>query len=558
MQFIYVLPGWEGSTVDGRILRDAISRRNGLNVPQGCYYLCDVGYTNGEGFLAPYRGQRYHLNDWREGHQPTTPQEYFNMKHYQARNCIERCFGILKAIWAILREKSFYPMKTQCRLISACCLLHNFIRSEMPIDPIESDYTEDSRHVKAINEVEMIRHCEPSSAWTEWRDKLAEDMFTSWTWTKKEDAALVECLHILAEEPHWKADNGTFRSGYLSNLEKMLEIKLSTSQIRAHPHIESRVKLLKRQYNALSEMLNIGSGFGWNEEEKCLTAPKDVFDDWSHPTTAGLRNKSFPFFDDFVHIFGKERATGITTKTTADAVEHIDVEDNAFVDALLEENGLRDSESREDVASKKRSRSDDGLTELVHEISKFDAAYREPAKEIKDITALLKKEAEGNDRRMLIFTEIMKIEGLSTDEMLTAEEYISKDAHKFDAMALEFASQENTDLIDKKKKGKKNVRAWKGRQRAGKGRSQEAQEGLRDNIQGITKPAIRRLARRGGVKRISGLIYEETRGVLKIFLENVIRDAVTYTEHARRKTVTAMDVVYALKRQGRTLYGFGG
>ena len=57
---------------------------------------------------------------------------------------------------------------------------------------------------------------------------------------------------------------------------------------------------------------------------------------------------------------------------------------------------------------------------------------------------------------------------------------------------------------------------------------------------------------------LEGLIYEETRGVLKVFLENVIRDAVTYTEHAKRKTVTAMDVVYALKRQGRTLYGFGG
>ena len=39
---------------------------------------------------------------------------------------------------------------------------------------------------------------------------------------------------------------------------------------------------------------------------------------------------------------------------------------------------------------------------------------------------------------------------------------------------------------------------------------------------------------------------------------SVNRDAVTYTEHARRKTVTAMDVVYALKRQGKTLYGFGG
>ena len=79
----------------------------------------------------------------------------------------------------------------------------------------------------------------------------------------------------------------------------------------------------------------------------------------------------------------------------------------------------------------------------------------------------------------------------------------------------------------------------------------------REVILGITKPAIRRLARRGGVKRISAAIYDETRSVLKSFLETVVRDSVTYTEHARRKTVTAMDVVYALKRQGRSLYGFG-
>ncbi|GAW03255.1 histone H4 [Lentinula edodes] len=82
----------------------------------------------------------------------------------------------------------------------------------------------------------------------------------------------------------------------------------------------------------------------------------------------------------------------------------------------------------------------------------------------------------------------------------------------------------------------------KGGKGLGKGGAKRHRKILRDNIQGITKPAIRRLARRGGVKRISGLIYEETRGVLKIFLENVIRDSVTYTEHAKRKTVTALDV----------------
>lgn len=92
----------------------------------------------------------------------------------------------------------------------------------------------------------------------------------------------------------------------------------------------------------------------------------------------------------------------------------------------------------------------------------------------------------------------------------------------------------------------------------GKGGAKRHHKILRDNIQGITKPAIRRLARRGGVKRVAGTIYEEVRGNLKDFLSNVIRDAVTYTDHAKRKTVTAMDVVYALKRQGRTLYGFGG
>ncbi|KAK8553868.1 hypothetical protein V6N12_030849 [Hibiscus sabdariffa] len=161
-------------------------------------------------------------------------------------------------------------------------------------------------------------------------------------WTKQEDAALIECLLTLALDPHWKGDNGTFRSEYLSYIEKMLVTKLPTAQIRANPHIESRVKLLKRQYNALSEMLNIGSGFGWNEEEKCLTAPKDVFDDWvrSHPTAAGLRNKSFPFFDDLVQIFGKKRATGTATETTADAVENLVMEDNTFLDALNVERNL--------------------------------------------------------------------------------------------------------------------------------------------------------------------------------------------------------------------------
>jgi len=39
---------------------------------------------------------------------------------------------------------------------------------------------------------------------------------------------------------------------------------------------------------------------------------------------------------------------------------------------------------------------------------------------------------------------------------------------------------------------------------------------LKDNIRGITKPAVRRLARRGGVKRTSGITYEEVRGMFGV------------------------------------------
>ena len=90
------------------------------------------------------------------------------------------------------------------------------------------------------------------------------------------------------------------------------------------------------------------------------------------------------------------------------------------------------------------------------------------------------------------------------------------------------------------------------------GKRYKTQKSVRESIMGITKPAIRRLARRGGVKRLSALIYDESRHVLRSFLDSVIKDAIAYTEHSKRKTVTALDIVYALKRQGKTIYGFGG
>lgn len=100
-------------------------------------------------------------------------------------------------------------------------------------------------------------------------------------WTKQEDEKLIECLLELTTSGNWKADNGTFRNGYLQQLEKWMHERLPGCQLKGVLHIELRFKLWKRQYNAISEMLGpIASGFGWNDAEKCTICEKTVFEAW--------------------------------------------------------------------------------------------------------------------------------------------------------------------------------------------------------------------------------------------------------------------------------------
>ena len=96
-----------------------------------------------------------------------------------------------------------------------------------------------------------------------------------------------------------------------------------------------------------------------------------------------------------------------------------------------------------------------------------------------------------------------------------------------------------------------------GKQKIGKGSGKHGpKRAIRPAIMqmDVSRPAIRRLARRGGVKRMAGTIHEEARGVLQQFLAGVLQHSITNTEHARRKTVTELDVVYALKRDGKGIF----
>ncbi|XP_062088738.1 uncharacterized protein LOC133795299 [Humulus lupulus] len=132
MLFTFVWAGWEGTSHDTRIFLEAL-RNTHLNFPKppnGKYYLVDTGYSNMKGYLAPYKGTRYHLPQFQQGSQPSGSKEVFNHAHSSLCSVIERCFGVWKARWEILQRMPNYKFDKQVAIVTASMALHNFIRRE--------------------------------------------------------------------------------------------------------------------------------------------------------------------------------------------------------------------------------------------------------------------------------------------------------------------------------------------------------------------------------------------------------------------------------------------
>jgi hypothetical protein len=129
LYFTYALTGWEGSSSDARVFEDAIT--TDLVVPFGFYLLADAGFPHCKELLIPYRGKRYHLQEWgRAKLKPVDREELFNLRHAQARNCIERIFGVVKKRFRILLLAPEYKKDKglQNRIPCALVAIHNFIR----------------------------------------------------------------------------------------------------------------------------------------------------------------------------------------------------------------------------------------------------------------------------------------------------------------------------------------------------------------------------------------------------------------------------------------------
>ncbi|KAF7127404.1 hypothetical protein RHSIM_Rhsim11G0045500 [Rhododendron simsii] len=88
-----------------------------------------AGYPNTTGYLAPYKGSRYHPPEWRDGGAPRTNFEKFNKIHSSLRCTIERTYRVSKARWPLICDMLVgFTMTTQVALVSATMAIHNFIR----------------------------------------------------------------------------------------------------------------------------------------------------------------------------------------------------------------------------------------------------------------------------------------------------------------------------------------------------------------------------------------------------------------------------------------------
>ncbi|KAK9160893.1 hypothetical protein Syun_007234 [Stephania yunnanensis] len=154
-------------------------------------------------------------------------------------------------------------------------------------------------------------------------------------WSHAEDVALVNAMVEMVASGVYKCDNG-FKPGYLTKVEEALKTACPNSGIKARPHIESRLKSLKKDWFIMNDMIcgiqHGTSGFGFDSTSNMVTAPEDVWEDYlrNYPEARPWRLKSFPHYENCCIIFGNDRATGEDAHAPKNAFEDVnDVHDSS-------------------------------------------------------------------------------------------------------------------------------------------------------------------------------------------------------------------------------------
>jgi len=93
----------------------------------------------------------------------------------------------------------------------------------------------------------------------------------------------------------WKVDTG-HKSGYLQFIEKELATRLPNANIKADPHVASKVKTLKKLLSYILDIQQSGSGFGWDDERKMVVGEKWVGQRYTRTCTCTILFSNHIYF----------------------------------------------------------------------------------------------------------------------------------------------------------------------------------------------------------------------------------------------------------------------
>jgi hypothetical protein len=122
------------------------------------------------------------LKEWENCHrQPETAEELFNKRHAQLRNVIERCFGVIKQRFPILKSMPPFPIPTQVNVVKCCFMLHNFILKNMKYRDCYDIYNPNESGNNNRMDNEPIDDGPERTRHKRWRDRIAAQMWTYFT-----------------------------------------------------------------------------------------------------------------------------------------------------------------------------------------------------------------------------------------------------------------------------------------------------------------------------------------------------------------------------------------
>lgn len=132
-RFTYLDVGAYGSEGDINVFRnskfgkDVINDRqdfpdevniNGEKLP--FFYIGDDAFPLLKRLVKPYGGRGGLTNE----------ERVFNYRMSRARRCIENAFGIMSSKWLVLKKSMFCTPDRAQKIITACCLLHNYLLND--------------------------------------------------------------------------------------------------------------------------------------------------------------------------------------------------------------------------------------------------------------------------------------------------------------------------------------------------------------------------------------------------------------------------------------------